>query len=73
MAPIWVPRYFLGSIWGSFGVHFEVVLMTLREMVDLRKRVFRLGKTILFQVLEGIMPVLFHNIFQYASFRQFLA
>ena len=68
MAPIWVQRYVFGSIWSPFGVHFEVILMTLREMMDLWKRVFYLGKTLLFEVLEGIMSELFRIFLQWNKF-----
>ena len=67
------PEALLGSILGPFGGHFELILMTLRENMDLWKRVFYYSKTILFEVLEGIVSVLFRDIIQWAKFCRLFA
>ena len=47
--------------------------MTLRAMIDFWKHLFYYSKTLLFEVLEGIMSVLLRNIIQWANFRQLFA
>ena len=73
------PSWFFGSILGPFGFHFGSIsgpfgsdfasmLMTLRAVLDLRKRVFYICETILFEVLEGIMLALFVIFFDGPTF-----
>ena len=41
--------------------------------MDFQKHMFQNSNTLLFEVLEGIMSVLFHNVLQCANFHQLFA
>ena len=54
-----------------FGVHLGSILSHFDDFEGNDgswKRVFYLGKTLLFEVLEGIMSELFRNILQWSTF-----